>query len=885
MTITYSSQETLYTVATTAWSWTPSTALVADEIIFLTFSVNSTGFTITGPTGGSSWSYPGPTGTTAMTSGSASIVWAWHKVTLAEAGTTPTYDFTGPSSLLNIHAIRLQGVDVTNPVNTFSHRTDGDTTKTTAAMTTTVGNAAIFGGANQQSASAGNVISAPAGWTALQNSSEESAGRAHVLAYKGVQSAADVVPTSDFTATSNLAGHVWQVAFAPEQRSAPVHVATYSTGYSQPGGNTTFGSLAITCAVGDVLVVKASAENATGNPVGTPTDTLGNTYTLKASANAAGGSTVAPCYIWTTVVTTGGSGTLTITKTGTDNLWRGVVVHRWSNTDGVGAGNSDNNGTGSGTPSTTLTTTSTYSAIDTIAVDWNAVDGASRTWLTVNGTTPTAGNGFELTYARNASFGTAYGAYWPVVGTATTYTVGLSAPTGQRFSMAAVEVLGKNAAGPSNTVHRWVGGVTTSRLRFGVKTSGAAAVRVGVSTVSDMSSGVVYSTSATPSTEGWTKHEITGLSAGTTYYYAVERDGSLDTGSILSTKTYPSTNSFKFTHASCLQNNSATSAIFTQMDSFNPNFFLHLGDWHYDDNSTATVASQEESIASQIVANSSLGSFIAKIPTMYETSDHDAGANNFSPGPQTHTPFLRTAYVNMVPSYDLPNANGLYQSFVIGRVRFIMCDTRSFRSSNAATDNSSKTMLGATQKSWLFSELSQAEPVKVITFDCAWVGAAVAGEDDWTGFTTERAEIANYITTNNIRAVIIHGDAHCLAADDGTNSAGGIPVFAAAPLSQTSSIKGGPYSEGTYPLSGALGGTEHLASLVTVTDTPSNILLSFNGIDDTGTSRITLDVNFALGGQLSYGRLKIWNGSQWITYRNKYYTGSVFDVANPKGYV
>lgn len=658
MPITETSEEVLITVATTAWSYTPASPLVTDEIIWLAFSVNASSGSITSPTDGSTWTYPNTQ--TLFASGSAAMVWAWHKVTAGENGTTPTYDFTGASTTLTIHAVRIQGADTTSPINAFGQRTDVDTTRTMPAISSSVDGCTIYAGTNLQSASSQSVAIPASGWVELQNSSGENAGRGHVVGRRtALQTIAGSVATDDFSSTSSLGGIVWALAVAP-----------------------------------------------------------------------------------------------------------------------AGAGSS------------------------------------------------------------------------------------------------------------GSTIHRWVGGVTKTRLRFGVKTSGATAVRVGVSTVSDLSSGVVYSSSAAPSTEGWTKHEITGLTAGTTYYYAIERDSTLDTTSILTTKTFPSGDSFKFAFASCLQNNSATSAIFDQMDNvFGADFFLHLGDWHYDDNSTATVASQEESMSSQIVANSRLGSFIAKVPTMYETSDHDAGANNFSPGPQTHTPFLRTALTQMMPHYDLPDSAGLQQSFVVGRVRFIMLDTRSYRSANSATDNSSKTMLGATQKAWLFSELSQPEPVKVISMDCPWIGAAVAGDDDWTSFTTERTEIANYITSNNIRAIILHGDAHMLAADNGTNSPGGITVFCAAPLSQSTSTKGGPYSEGFYP--NPVGATGHQAGLVTVTDSGDSIALAFNGVDDTGTSRITLTKTFNLTGVLQNPppKLKYWNGSNWVVVNKlKYWNGSAWATPKLKAY-
>ena len=53
--------------------------------------------------------------------------------------------------------------------------------------------------------------------------------------------------------------------------------------------------------------------------------------------------------------------------------------------------------------------------------------------------------------------------------------------------------------------------------------------------------------------------------------------------------------------------------------------------------------------------------------------------------------------------------------------------------------------------------------------------------------------------------MIVSGDAHMVALDDGTNSEGGFPVLQAAALDRPGSDKGGPYSGGTFPGGGQFG--------------------------------------------------------------------------------
>jgi hypothetical protein len=51
----------------------------------------------------------------------------------------------------------------------------------------------------------------------------------------------------------------------------------------------------------------------------------------------------------------------------------------------------------------------------------------------------------------------------------------------------------------------------------------------------------------------------------------------------------------------------------------------------------------------------------------------------------------------------------------------------------------------------------------------------------------------------NNRLIIISGDAHMLAVDDGSHSRGGVKVFHAAALDAKPTTKGGPYSHGVWP--------------------------------------------------------------------------------------
>ena len=143
-------------------------------------------------------------------------------------------------------------------------------------------------------------------------------------------------------------------------------------------------------------------------------------------------------------------------------------------------------------------------------------------------------------------------------------------------------------------------------------------------------------------------------------------------------------------------------------------------------------------------------------------------------------------------------------------MRFIVTDQRSASSPATQKDNASKTKLGTAQKNWFKQELINARdngfPLIVWVCPDPWIGAAVAGDDTWAGYTTERTELANFIRDNRVsNVVLLSGDMHGLAVDDGTNSdyatGGGAPltVLHAAALTSNGSLKGGPYSGGVIP--------------------------------------------------------------------------------------
>jgi hypothetical protein len=117
------------------------------------------------------------------------------------------------------------------------------------------------------------------------------------------------------------------------------------------------------------------------------------------------------------------------------SVWWGFSATVVRDHGGVGVPFEADIGTGSGAPSAAATC-SANSLVLCQVNDWNAVDGTSRTWRTINGSPMT-----ETLYFRDSSRHTVYGGYCPDTGAGGSITIGLTAPTGQRYILMGIEIL------------------------------------------------------------------------------------------------------------------------------------------------------------------------------------------------------------------------------------------------------------------------------------------------------------------------------------------------------------------------------------------------------------------------------------------------------------
>lgn len=408
---------------------------------------------------------------------------------------------------------------------------------------------------------------------------------------------------------------------------------------------------------------------------------------------------------------------------------------------------------------------------------------------------------------------------------------------------------GGGGGGPTPTlVHQILGIPSGTDAAVSVRTTVATSVRLQVSTSSTFASGIISGSPVTPNAQGDSQLTVSGLTAGTSYYYRIGMTVSgTETFSAASTVPFKSAptgqTSFAFSFAACA--NATDSASMAAIAARGDDLFLHLGDLYYADSSGTSLANFRAQMVAKIEATNHASVFSAT-PTSYSPSDHD-GMNNDSTAGSDATAWTNwnAAYRELFPTLDLPGTAGVYRTFTWGRVRFIQLDTRSFASNPTDADTSAKTRLGATQKQWLKDTITAAtEPAIVVIQDSVWHGTADPVSDDWLGHITERNELRDFFIASGKNIGMLGGDMHAVAADDGTNAAGLKFLFMAAPLNNTASQKGGPYTAGPYPASGTAVVQQY--GRVVVTDNGSSIDFAFTGYSSDNTSRVTLTKTLTL---------------------------------------
>jgi phosphodiesterase/alkaline phosphatase D-like protein len=735
---------------------------------------------------------------------------AYHFVTSAEVTTPPaSWAITaGTNAGGSVVTARFRGVDQVTPfaVNTPGYAVAVDNTSgltiaaptvtTNTADTTAIIGASLRNGSNELS-------SLTAGWTVAAESFGDG-GRAGGIAYQTRPGAAGVTPAATWTMAGNVIGLSWASALKPTSGTAATVTGVTATGTGTALAGVLTAAVLLAGAIGTGSAT-APAGTVRVAPIVTGITATGTGLALPGTLTA--GATIVGA-------TAGGTGAALPGQVAAGSSIPGTVAGATA----TGSGTALAGGLTAGAVLPGVIATGTGQATTGLVI----VPG------TALGATPAAGTG-------TATAGTLTAAARPVGDTAT----------------------GTGAANPGSAftttgtlIQLWTGIPNGTSIAIRTKTTAASSVRLKIGTNSAVTTGVTFTSAATPDSSGYTAFTATGLSTGTAYWYRAEIDGTLNTAQTGSfgTDTPTVARSYRVAFGACMTSSNSTATAFNNILTNAPELFIHLGDWHYDNDTSTSQSAHQASIESQVNGNTGLASLIRQVPLAYVWSDHDSGNNDWTGGPQAWTPSYNAAYRVILPVAETLPTGGVYRSFGRGRVKFILTDGRSFKSPAANTDNAAKTMFGTVQEAWIASELADPTfPVKVICLDVPWVYAATAGDDKWGGYTAAANRLVAAIASAGANVFLIHGDAHMLCADDGTsaNNRGSLPVAGAAPFGNTTSTKGGPYSQGTY-LAGAAGTVTQMHGLLDVTDTGSSISIRFSGRDAANAERITLTKAFTI---------------------------------------
>jgi hypothetical protein len=395
----------------------------------------------------------------------------------------------------------------------------------------------------------------------------------------------------------------------------------------------------------------------------------------------------------------------------------------------------------------------------------------------------------------------------------------------------------------------WAGAVTDSSMDVRVRTRREARdVRLLVSPA-DGPAGPVAAGRAAPvsSDPQLFAAGVSGLRPDTRYTWTVEVDGRTDPARTGHVRTFPrGPSSFTFAVGSCALTGS-NGAVFDAVRRADPLFFAIAGDYLYANIETDDVGRFHDAYDASLRAPAQAALF-ARTPVTYVWDDHDYSGND-GDGTATSRPAALRAYRDAVPHYPLRFGEDgpLFQAFTVGRVRVIVTDNRSARTPAEVADGPGKSMLGDQQRDALLAELGAAGRWAAVVWvnPSPWVAEERAGADDWGGYATERRVIADTIAAAGVdNLVMVSGDAHMLALDDGTNTdfsatgGGGFPLLHAAALDRPGGVKGGPYSGPVVPGGGQFG-------TVAVHDDGASVRLTLSGWDWRGERVMTSTVEVA----------------------------------------
>jgi alkaline phosphatase D len=435
--------------------------------------------------------------------------------------------------------------------------------------------------------------------------------------------------------------------------------------------------------------------------------------------------------------------------------------------------------------------------------------------------------------------------------------------TTARRSIAIVVTL--RAASPATNPLQWawVGAPTSSGAEVVAQVDSEVGCRLVVSTSAALTSPTYSATvTADEADDHVVRLPITGLAAGTVYHWGVEVDGDLAPQRGTFT-THPAAGpaSFMFGFGSCgkYRTNGVGGVtwpmsfhpVWDVIESKDPLFFLHMGDFHYQDSDSTDPALHTQPMY-DVLQSQKQGPMWRRVPIVYMYDDHDfCGNNTVGTTAASRNQAVATQRL-LVPTYPraLSGAtDALHFAFTVGRCRFLYPDRFADASTTATAETSAKTLVGLAGRAWLEAELADADAdpgiaLIVLVLGTMWIVDAASG---WGQWSWERDYFGDIVSGLSTQVCGVAGDGHMMCYDDGSNNQwGGFPLFHAAAMDHSGVTKGGPYSSGTPIENSSTVGVDGLYGLFTVTDDGTTVTVDWSGrrVSPAGTEETLLTHQF-----------------------------------------
>ena len=347
-----------------------------------------------------------------------------------------------------------------------------------------------------------------------------------------------------------------------------------------------------------------------------------------------------------------------------------------------------------------------------------------------------------------------------------------------------------------------------------------------IATDIDMETIVQSGTYATnPDRDYTVKVDVTGLEAGTTYYYAFEANNQFSLiGKTKTTPTADQNDHLRFGVVSCSNFQAGYFNAYKKLSERNDlDAIIHLGDYIYEYadgvyGDSALLANRPLEPETEIVSledyrtrystyrlDTALARAHQQYPFIAVWDDHESANDSYVDGAQNHDEstegtwedrkaVAKQAYFEWLPIRENEDQS-VYRTISYGNLMdLIMLDTRLegrdeqiLNINDPALYDTSRTLLGVDQKAWFFDQLSNSEAKwkvvgQQVIFSELNVGWAAVSDpnssfealesiflDIWDGYPAERAEVVNFIAENEIdNTVILTGDFHSTFAFDVT---------------------------------------------------------------------------------------------------------------------